>query len=188
MSAMQFTVQLHGPFLLGTGLSGDGLDDQADHQSPLPGSALKGLMRASARRHLGLPKTLVDEVFGKPGRESAWAWSEAGEPAMFAYLRRSRNRVDPATGVAAEEALAAVEEVWLRPGCAPSFQITPLIANPPEDHGQLLLAASFGVTAVGKWRNRGMGTASFRPDPMLSPEAAKSLAHWVLRQRAVGPA
>lgn len=183
---LSFQVQLHGPFLIGTGTTDDGLDDVADQQCPLPGSALKGLMRASALHALALPESLVAEVFGKRGAESAWAWGDAGEPGMFDFsLRRSRNRIDTETGVAAGEALATVQEIWLRPGCVPAFQIEPLTASPPDWHRKLLVAAAFGVTAVGKWRNRGMGAASIRPATELTAEEAAALANWVVGQRGL---
>ena len=91
-----FTVTIHGPFHISAGESGDGADNVVDRDNPLPASSLKGLMRAAAADLLGLPDTLIADVFGAPGPAgSPWRWSD-GRVAAPEFGRYARIKVDPA--------------------------------------------------------------------------------------------
>lgn len=174
METLTFTVQLHQPFLISSGLSGEGLDAVARADTYLPASSLKGVMRAAATHVLQAPADLVGEVFGvggvitRPNRGSAWAWTNAGPRSAFHAFTRSRNRLDPGGGVTVAEAMATTEEIWQKPGTEITFlveQLRALDAPTRRRHTTLLRASAYGVTAVGGWRNRGMGTVTIRPAP-----------------------
>lgn len=60
----EFTITFHGPFHVGSGVADQGLDRVLDRGALLPGTSLKGVMRAAARETLGLDDSLVARVFG----------------------------------------------------------------------------------------------------------------------------
>ncbi|MDN5789581.1 MAG: hypothetical protein L0H25_01755 [Micrococcales bacterium] len=172
MDTAVFSVQLHQPFLVSSGLSGEGLDSRARSAVPLPATSLKGVMRASATHVLGIPGELVDAVYGRegkvghPGGSAAWGWTDAGPLGAFEFWSRSRNRLDSQSGGTLAEALTNTEEIWQKPGRDIRFAVEPLIALSTQDaemHRAILQASAYGVTAIGSWRNRGMGAVTMRP-------------------------
>jgi hypothetical protein len=171
MITIGFSVRFHQPFLVRGGLAGERADAIARVDTALPASSLKGAMRAGARV-LDVAPALVDAVFGSPtpapggsGR-AAWAWTDAGPATAFTTQLRARNRIDAGTGVALAEALTVSEEHWQQDGPPASFaieQLRPLDPAELERHTVVLHAAAHAVTALGSWRNRGMGTVTIRP-------------------------
>jgi hypothetical protein len=171
---LAFDVTFHQPFLVASGLSADGKDAVAREDAPLPASSLKGAMRYAATQVLDVPAGLVAEVFGMEGRQGgrlgqgAWAWGDAGPSTSLARQTRARNRVDPLTGAVQGEALVASEE-WWQTG-ALGFEVDQLRWLPADEftsHHLVLAASAWAVTALGSWRNRGMGSVTIRPaDPV----------------------
>jgi len=169
---LTFTIRFHGPFLIGSGLSGGGLDETARATNLVPAESLKGAMRASAERIVRVPPQLVQQIFGAPGTrggaagDGAWAWNDAGPASSFIRHRRARNRIDATTRLIQPEALAFTEEVWQEPGSTVTFSVEPkkyLDEQVLRGHSAILRASSYGVTALGQWRNRGAGTVTVRP-------------------------
>ncbi len=171
MTDMIFTVQFHQPFLVRSGTSRGGMDAVARPGRPLPASSLKGAMRAACTHVLGVDSALTEAIFGREGRTGgamglgAWAWTDAGPGSVFTVQRRPRNRIDPDAAVAMPEALTVSEEWWQldRQAEFTIEQITRLTPENLERHQVVLQSAAHAVTALGSWRNRGMGTVTIRP-------------------------
>ena len=172
MITIRFSVRFHQPFLVRSGLSGAGVDAVARIDTPLPASSLKGAMRVAAEEVLGVDAALAESVFGRETPASgdsgrgAWAWTDAGPRSVFEVQLRARNRIDAASGVALPEALTVSEEYWQSDTSAAAFTVEQVRHLRPEDltrHTVVLHAAAHAVTALGSWRNRGMGTVTIRP-------------------------
>lgn len=162
-------VTFHGGFRVATGYASGPVDNTADPDDPLPGSALKGLMRAAARLMLPagsgagpLPERdhlLVRQVFGTGRSPSPWNWGDAvpGKPVTVAT--RAHVRVGE-TGSAKHDMLRFGQEVWLRTA---TFDIVQH-AHVPDvaAHERLLACAAQAVTSVGGDRRRGLGWVSIR--------------------------
>ena len=173
MTELQFRIEFHGPFRVGTGRAGDGADDTIDRSDPLPASHLKGLMRSAAREVLALPadSPLLLGVFGAPGNgaDSPWAWDSAypvtGTWRDVTVARRVRIAVDDATGTAAPDQLVIGEELWPAPEVSAGFTVR-LAGTPPAEqqaHEALLRLAARAVGGVGAQRRRGLGWVTVRP-------------------------
>jgi len=172
MITESFSVLFHQPFLVRSGLSRGVVDALARVDSPVPASSVKGAMRAACTNVLGVDAALVAEIFGQEGRlggvmgSSAWAWTHAGPRSSFQPQIRARNRVDINTGVAQPEALTFSEEWWQDDSVEASFaveQVQVLDPSQLERHRVVLQVAAYAVTALGSWRNRGMGAVTVRP-------------------------
>ena len=165
MSSLRFSITFHQPFLISSGQSGGGLDAVARPDRLVPAESLKGAMRAAATHVLDVKPTYVCQVFGSEGaRQSSWAWTDAGPDTAFVRHSRSRNRLGVGRTVTAES-LAFTEEIWQRPGEKASFVVEPLVSLTAEDmalHHAILIGSAHAVTALGQWRNRGMGTVTLR--------------------------
>lgn len=198
---LTLTIDAPGPFAVGTGHPRAGLDDTIRPANPLPASEIKGAMRAAAAMLLGVGRTMsrslgvMDEIFGAEGRGGAWAWSDAGPADRFLLTKRSRIRVQEQSGTVQRESLAATEVAWIRPGAPPTFTIEqwqPLDDGRLTEHVSVLLASAHAVTAVGSWRNRGMGSVSFRVADWGALESfhvtRKSVPKVISRLRAEGQA
>lgn len=192
MSELTFTVRFHEPFLVGSGQSGRGLDEIARAGRRVPAESLKGAMRAAAEQVIRVPVQLLHEVYGTVGSQrgavgqGAWAWTDAGPDRAFVAYRRSRNRIDHKTRMVQPEALAFTEEIWQDPRIEVRFAIEALKhleASTYERHALVLTASAYAVTALGHWRNRGMGAVTLRrvrddgthPAPMNPHEFAQAL-------------
>ncbi len=168
---MRFAIAFHGGFRVATGAARASVDDTVDRDNPLPGSALKGLMRAAARTLL--PGTgndehpLVATVFGTPQRPCPWNWDSAVLAAEPRVHTRAHVQIDE-HGAAARDTLRHGEEVWAR---AATFEITRCGPVDEADRHELLLAcAAHAVHAVGSDRRRGLGWVSVRSlDRPVSP-------------------
>lgn len=166
---MRFTVEFYGGFRVATGYAGAMADDTVDEQDPLPGSSLKGLMRAAAR--LFLPPTagdgplperdhaLVREVFGAARIPGPWNFGDAvpSEPARVRL--RAHVRVSE-TGSAEHDMLRFAQEVWVRTAAFDVVQHGP-VADVAR-HERLLACAARAVKSVGGDRRRGLGWVSIR--------------------------
>lgn len=177
MKVIEFSTLFDQPFLVRSGLVGDGLDARGRSDAAVPASSLKGAMRASATSVLGLPENLIELIFGTIKSPSPWAWTDAGPRSSFIKFSRPRVRIDPESGVAKPEALTSTEEYWQTEPA--TFSIEQMAALPDgrlTDDTAILQACAWGVTAMGSWRNRSMGTVTIRPvDPL--PDLADRVAN-----------
>lgn len=170
MMSVRFSVRFHEPFLVRGGLTGAGVDALARADAPLPASSLKGAMRAAAQA-LQVDAGLIASIFGAEASRyasgrGAWAWTDAGPASAFQVQLRARNRIDAVSGVAQAEALTVSEEYWQDGDSGVSFAVEQVRYLAPDDlrrHRVVLHAAAYAVTALGSWRNRGMGTVTIRP-------------------------
>ena len=186
MTVLEFSVQFHQPFLIRSGDARGGLDAVARHGTPLPASSLKGAMRAACLNVLGAPRGLVQDIFGQEGRiggslgRGAWAWTDAGPSTAFLTWSRARNRIDPEFGVVRPEALTFSEEFWqVDKATFVVEQVMPLEPDVAKRQTTLLAGCAWGVTGLGSWRNRSMGSVTIRPTasiPQLADKLAKALA------------
>lgn len=160
--SLKFEVTFHTPFAISSGKALDGLDHTIDEETPFPSSAVKGLLRAHALHWLGLPKTLVGEVFGSSGRGSNWIFSDVNvervgagslkhgvEPSLWNRVRVDEN------GRAEERALVTGQQCWAARG---EFTIAwDGRGDPPRLHVLVLRAAARDVVSIGLNRRRGFG-------------------------------
>ncbi len=159
MTTLGFTVTFYSAFRVGAAYASDGVGAALDREDPLPADSLKGVMRAAAAGLLGKDHPAVSEVFGSPGRPSAWAWSSAvpGQPPEF--VPRHRVSIDPAGHAARKEALVLGEQAWMPTA---TFEVSRLGMLLPDglaeaDHILVLRCAAAGVHGLGAWRRRGLG-------------------------------
>ena len=174
---MRFEVEFLTPFAISSGRAADGLDHTIDRDTPLPSTAVKGLLRAHALHWLGVKKTLVDEVFGTSGKGSDWIFSDVKveitttevlahgvEPTLW-----NRVHVDE-HGRAEERALVTGEQCWAESG---EFTISwDGRGNPPTEHALVLRAAARDVVSIGLNRRRGFGWVTiFDPEPWTEDDS-----------------
>lgn len=148
-----FTITFRGPFHVGGTAPAAGLDRPLDRENPLPGTSLKGLLRAEARERLRIREDLVTAVFGGPGADpSPWWFSDAHFRAT-AYGRAARIAIEDSAGTTARGMLLLGEQVWAD---SATFEVAP-IADPPPSHRLVLRAAGRSVSSLGGERRRGQG-------------------------------
>lgn len=158
---LTFRVMFRGPFHVGSGTPAEGLDSTVDHEVPLPGSSLKGLMRAQALNVLQLPASVVEAIFGSPECESGWLWSDAAFERAPQSERMARLKLaDTDDGAAETGFLMLGEHLWASEA---TFTITPRRALDPAalTRDQLVLRASArSISGLGGSRRRGEGWVS----------------------------
>jgi CRISPR/Cas system CSM-associated protein Csm3 (group 7 of RAMP superfamily) len=162
---LTFEVTFHGPVRVGTGRAGSGLDDTVDPRVVVPGSSLKGLMRAEAAMLFGggPHRALVDRVFGTARRPSPWHWGDLradddGEPLIGARIR-----VDSSSGAVVDSGLFLASHHWPGTGQVAITQFTALDPDELDRQKALLAASAMSVTSVGGDRNRGFGWVDIKP-------------------------
>jgi hypothetical protein len=172
MCRVEFRVTFHGPFRVGTGTGGPGVDQKARRLDLdgrvliAPASTVKGVMRAAAGELLRA--VVVDEVFGARGQQSPWSWSGLTVPAESVTVRsRSRIEIDRRTGTVVRDMLAVAEELVIDgPGGftvrRPSF-LPPLDPDTGQYHQAVLRVAAGLITGAGGTRRRGLGWISVAP-------------------------
>ncbi len=178
-----FTITFHGPFHVSSGTAQDGIDATISADNPLPGTSLKGLLRAEARDRLGVPEGLVDEIFGRSShdaqdsprrsRPSPWWFGDAEltSPQTDPY---ARVHVDH-RGRAQEGMLAFGIQVWASSG---TFQVEQRHGLSDEDrarHATVLRAAARSVSSLGGSRRRGSGWVTVEDTRAWSDEDTASL-------------
>jgi len=156
---LTFEVTFHGPVRVGRGRAGIGVDDTVDPDVIVPGSSLKGLMRAEASVLLGRGAALINEVFGTARQPSPWHWNDirAGSTADDLIRSGARIRVDSISGTAVDGGLFSAEYRWPRTARFNVQRFTALADEDSERHALLLWAAALSVHSVGADRNRGYG-------------------------------
>lgn len=177
-----FDVTFHGPVRVGTGRARSGIDDTVDGDLVVPGSSLKGLMKAEAAILFGGPKAAcVEKVFGTPRGPSPWHWSDITRAADDPVHVGARIRVDDETGTTVDGALFLGEYHW--PDVA-VFEVTRFAAVAPVDlpeHRAVLVAAAAAVRSIGGDRNRGFGWVDVRPHGGLSDDVATHIERLMTR-------
>lgn len=178
MTTLSFTITFHGPFHVARGAATAGLDRTVDREVPLPASSIKGVMRAEATGTLGLGD-LVSEVFGAPGRQSPWAWSDA-QFALKDVGRVARNRIRPGRGgQVMPHHLMLGEHWWARTATFTIEQAGPLDSDDLQRHSLVLRAAAASLMSLGGARNRGEGWVTVTPEGPLTDTDLSKLADLV---------
>ncbi len=157
---LTFEVTFHGPVRVGRGRAGIGVDDTVDPDVIVPGSSLKGLMRAEAAVLLrGHAADLLGQVFGAAKQPSPWHWSDIRADSTTDDLVRSgaRIRVDSAAGTAVDGGLFSAEYRWPRTARFDVQRFTALTDEDNRRHEVLLWTAALSVHSIGADRNRGYG-------------------------------
>lgn len=179
-----FTITLHGPFHIATGVAADGIDTPIDLSCPLPATSLKGLMRAEAVERLHVRQEYVDEIFGRsttdpdgdPQRSApgAWQWSDASFekviPAPYARISVDER------GLTKQGFLAFGTQAWATDGW---FSVEPRVRLDDvvrTRHTVILRACARSVSTLGGDRRRGSGWISISDAPWSAADTA------VLRQ------
>lgn len=177
MSGRTLTIEIRfrTPFTVGGPAPADGLDARMDRDDPLPGSSLKGRLRAEAAQTLGIRAALLEEIFGRAdgsdgsrGRGGAWWFSSADfgeEPPRFGTRNRvAMDETDPGSGRTGPGLLMFSEHAWAQRAKATVEQIEPLSEAALQRHLLVLAAAARSVTSLGGMRRRGEGWVEMRPD------------------------
>lgn len=164
VTRLTFEVTFHGPVRVGRGRAGVGVDDTVDPDVIVPGSSLKGLMRAEASILLGSREAdLVGEVFGTARQPSPWHWNDIRADCTLGDPRSvARIRVDSVAGTAVNGGLFSAEYRWPRTAQFAVQRFTALTDEDSERHEVLLWAAALSVHSVGADRNRGYGWVDVR--------------------------
>ncbi|MGB7983281.1 MAG: RAMP superfamily CRISPR-associated protein [Candidatus Nanopelagicales bacterium] len=157
------TVAFHAPIRISTGTARDGIDASAlaDY---VPGSSLKGAMRAAGRVRLGLPEPVLTRLFGDTGVASAWSWDDLAYGPESRLTTRVRIPVSIG-GAASRGGMLVAEEVWVPADSTPSFSIhrqAPRGEVQPQDE-LLLGGCARAVKSLGAARRRGMGWVTMTP-------------------------
>jgi len=153
---LEFHIRFHTPFRVATGTARAGVDSSVDPHSLLPGSSLKGVMRAAANNHL--PPGVVDDVFGVPGDAGPWAWTAAEFD--DAPIIKERVRIALDAGVAAEGSLLINDEVWATDAHFAVEQLHHLDPQRLGIHLTVLECAARSVHLLGADRRRGLGSVT----------------------------
>jgi hypothetical protein len=181
MSVLEFRVNFHTPFRVGTGTVRPGVgqtayrQEVADQLLIAPASTVKGVMRAAALELL--PDSLVAEVFGGRGTQCGWSWSGLTVPATAVHPRsRTRIEIEPATGTVAKDMLAVAEELVISE--VGSFTVRRLgflsMATEVERRHRAVLRVAAGlVSGAGGTRRRGLGWISVDPSGVDAAEQAR---------------
>lgn len=165
VTRLTFEVTFHGPVRVGRGRAGVGVDGTVDPDVIVPGSSLKGLMRAEVSVLFGGRQAdLVGEVFGTARQPSPWHWSDIRADSTADDVVRSgaRIRVDSTSGTAVDGGLFSAEYRWPRTARFAVQRFTALTDEDSERHEVLLWAAALSVHSVGADRNRGYGWVDVR--------------------------
>lgn len=182
---LHFRVRFHGPFHVLTGSAAETVDATVDEDNPLPESAVKGLMRASACR-LGLPPELIADVYGRAagkagaGRaESAWGW-RCGTLEHDRLTSRVSVPIDEASGTARSGAIRFAQELWASEMSVYVERLHYLPDETAAKHREVLRCSAYGINALGHDRNRGYGWVSVDEDGADRVDEAQRLAEWIL--------
>lgn len=176
---LDFHITFHTPFRVATGTARAGVDSAVDPLALLPGSSLKGVMRAAAARLL--PSSLVDDVFGAPGDAGPWSWTGAEFPVTPVIADRTRIALD--NGVAAEGSLLINDEVWAHTATFIVEQQSFIAADDVDRHTTILEFAARSVHLLGADRRRGLGSVTVGRTPSSDPG---QLARRILDLRTAG--
>lgn len=161
-SRLVFDIAFHTPFRVGTGSASNGLDDSVNRNNPLPGSSLKGLMRAASRDVLAAPDDLINSVFGTERLESPWAWTDAVLESAKVQVQ-ARIKIDEATGTVEKDFLFIAEQIESQGAHFEVVQRSRLGAPELLRHEALLNLAAVAVRQIGADRRRGLGWVTISP-------------------------
>lgn len=161
---LSFAIDFYSPFHALTGRAARGLDGVLDADAPLPASAVKGTMRASARA-LGFPDRLIRATFGHERSSSRWSWLTPTLTGLDRHGVLSRVAIDPETGTVRPDHLQATE---IRYPTGGTFDISLRSRHGLDEvdiaQQVILLAASACATkAMGAHRRRGLGWVGILP-------------------------
>jgi CRISPR/Cas system CSM-associated protein Csm3 (group 7 of RAMP superfamily) len=168
VNTLAFTVRFHGPVRVGRGRAAPGVDDTVDPDVLVPGSSLKGLMRAEAVLLFGDPE-LVGDVFGAADRPSPWHWDDVRTDDDVRF--GTRIRIDPESGTAADGGLFTAQFRWPDAGRFVVRRFAPLRERDVERHETVLWAAALSVHSIGADRNRGFGWVDVVREGALADDA-----------------
>jgi hypothetical protein len=166
---LRFHITFHSPFRVGAAGARDGIDLTVDVGDPLPATHLKGVTRAAARDILGVPASLLGEIFGTTATPSPWAWSAAVPTAPWKPNTVHRVNIDPQTHAAAKDMLVHAEQCWA-PAARFSITRTGAAVAATPTHRAVLRCATAAVHNLGGCRRRGLGWVGITPEPAVSPQ------------------
>lgn len=187
VSSLTLKITFNSSFRIGSGRSGNMLDDVLDRDRLLPGSSLKGVMREAARALFPMldeatDHRLVSEVFGTTRNPSPWHWDDAEFTANPKIRPQSRIALD-ARRRTQPGALFVVETAHTPHATATIWQQDQIVAGQLQAHLALLNLAARLVEGLGADRRRGLGWVTISTD---RHECDKDIA--ILFPQTGGPA
>jgi len=163
METLSFQISFRGPFRVGGASPDAGLDAPLDRDNPLPGSSLKGLMKARAAElvnALSLQDPSVGDpiarIFGSSHQRGSWEWTDAEFPVDPIPSASPHLRVGE-RGVAVTGMVRFEEHYWSKTA---AFTVIPRPALARPGDAPLIHAAACAVTTLGGSRRRGEGWVS----------------------------
>ena len=171
---LKFKIKFFGPFLVGGQPAGDGFDIRADRTDPIPGTSIKGRLRAEASQILHVDEMLVKEIFGSKDQPSSWWFSGAdfgdnSDDLQFKAANRvamDAQRSD--SGIPDEGQLVFFEQCWADEASFSIEQVADLNDEQLKKHQAVLLASAGSVNNFGAMRRRGHGWIAISPqEPYL---------------------
>lgn len=172
MSAVElnFSIEFHGPFLVGGESAGDGADIRVNKDVLIPGSSIKGRLRAEATNVLKVRKKLIDEVFGTAHTPGKWWFSdvvfEDGGCSVRTSNRVAMDSTKPESGLTEEHHLVFYDQCWAEAATFRIEQLASMEKTELDQHKAVLCAAARSVTNLGAMRRRGHGWVSITPPPI----------------------
>lgn len=165
MQELHFDINFHTAFRVASGNASPGVDAGINEHDPLPGSSLKGVMRATGR-DLGIAPAALEQVFGAESAGSPWAWNGAEFTEM---TREPRVRISIDQDVARQGSLMINEECWADSATFVVEQIGMIDPADLDRHLDVLHACAAGTWFLGADRTRGLGwvTITLREAPKV---------------------
>ncbi|MGI8310536.1 RAMP superfamily CRISPR-associated protein [Saccharopolyspora hattusasensis] len=163
ITRFDFEITFHGPFRVALGQGGPGVHNTISQRDALPGSSLKGVVRATAELLLGQENPVLAEVFGSSRKPCPWHWSSpvprptapGDRPAWYPAMPSARVRIDRKPRTAAEDMLSIAEQTGAE---SATFAVTQTARI--EDlatHQDVLVVAAQATRSLGALRRRGLG-------------------------------
>ena len=177
LTRLTFEVRFHGPVRVGTGRAGSGLDDTVDPDVVVPGSSLKGLIRAEAAALFGKDHELVQRVFGTARRPSPWHWGDIVTTTEDRGVA-ARIRMDSDHLAAVDGGLFLTDHHWPDVAWFDVLRCGPVEPERLREHELLLTASAHAVHSIGGDRNRGYGWVGVRRvDEGFNPAVYSEIAN-----------
>ncbi|WP_235883661.1 RAMP superfamily CRISPR-associated protein [Saccharopolyspora elongata] len=163
VTRFEFKITFHGPFRVALGQGGPGVHNTISQRHALPGSSLKGVVRATAGLLLGTDNPVVAEVFGSSRQPCPWHWSSPvprahepdEQPAWYPAMPSARVRIDRETHTAVEDMLVIAEQTGAE---SATFTVTQTARiDDLAKHQDVLVVAAQATRSLGSLRRRGLG-------------------------------
>ena len=174
-----FEIRFRGPFLVGGDPAGDGSDIRVNRDVLIPGSSIKGRLRAEATNTLRLPDALIGDVFGTSSQGGKWWFSQVDFSRSDLHVCTS-NRVamdpeSPDSGITDDHQLVFYDQCWADFATFTVEQLEYIDDVLLQKHIAVLCSAARSTASLGAMRRRGHGWVTIVPQFIDEMEVFRSL-------------